>query len=95
MKAVDKRDIEWRKTCDTWRTRAEDAEERAKAAEAERDRLREELEALRKAVVRKPYGTYNSCLLCGGTWWDDQRPTHWHDCAILGIESRRSKEGGK
>jgi hypothetical protein len=34
-------------------------------------------------MIRKPYGTWNECRICGGTWWDDERPRHRLDCAAV------------
>jgi len=36
--------------------------------------------ALRSALVYKPHGSYNSCRLCGQTWWDDKPPNHSPGC---------------
>lgn len=35
-----------------------------------------------KHTIKKPYGSYNQCQLCGGTWWDDERERHKFDCEL-------------
>jgi hypothetical protein len=34
-------------------------------------------------MIRKPYGTWNECRICGGTWWDNEHPRHRFDCAAV------------
>lgn len=36
--------------------------------------------ALRGFAVTKPFGTYNRCMGCGATWWDDEREQHNFQC---------------
>ncbi len=44
--------------------------------------LREALKALCDAAVTKPYGTYNRCMFCGQTWWDDKPRNHDPKCSV-------------
>lgn len=40
-------------------------------------------------MIYKPHGSYNCCRICGGTWWDNERPRHRLDCsALAAIEGR-------
>ncbi len=50
--------------------------------ESERERAASSLAnaALRTALVYKPHDSYNSCRLCGQTWWDDKPPNHSPGC---------------